>query len=142
MGDEVLIPNGKRGGILLPLALLALLGGIFFRAGEIVTAQRFQASEWGKMREELGTKLRQVDSLANEIEKLSGRHDEFAKGMTEFVRTSLERQANADANIQAIRDALAEAKKETRLLRDYTEGRISGLPYRPPTKASDQPREQ
>jgi hypothetical protein len=141
MGESLMVPDKK--GVVIPIALIAVgvtmlgtMGGVFFRAGQIVQSQALQDAEWKAMRAEMRLELSTVREYKGEVQALREEIRDVKDGTGEFMRQSLQTQSEIKAQLEtttmSLREELRRQHGDYKLLRDYTEGRISHLPYRSP----------
>lgn len=145
MGEAVRVPD-KR-GIFIPLTFAGILlttlvtmGGVFYRAGQIVQNQNTQEAariemnrQWSEALSDLKGELEGVREVRAAMTNVSNRVQTIEDSMSQFTRQAIEDQADLKAQQDSLRRDLESQKNKHELLEDYTEGRISGLPYRPPS---------
>lgn len=145
MGEKLKVPD--RQGLFIPMAVVGVLvllmttmGGVLFRAGQIVQNQQRQDAEWMALRKDLKDDLATVRELKGAVDQQAERLGRVEETTSAFMQASTRAQAETAAKLDSTSDAINERirlqQQEVRLLKDYTEGRISGLPYRPPDVSS------
>lgn len=144
MGESLAVPDKK--GVFVPVALLTLMvtmlgmgAGVLFKAGQIVQHQNNQAAAEAEMRADWKEVIREFKDEIEAVRDMrtnAARQDErltaIEQGTGDFMRSTIDRQSKLESEQASIREELRRQDRDYRLLKDYTEGRISGLPYRPP----------